>query len=113
VQKNRGRDCGYDHRPKENPAPPDRYRNGIIEHVAMPPFRLAGLHTGIDAPTLETRGANVLRSQLQIAQRAHETAAPLAASLKRLVRMKEARRLVRKRGRRVCILLDRTPYADL
>jgi hypothetical protein len=79
----------------------------------MPPFRFAGFHTGIGAPTLETRGANVLRSQLQIAQRAHEAAAPLAASLKRLVRMEEACRLVRKRSRRICILLDRAPDADL
>jgi hypothetical protein len=113
VQKNRGRDCGYNHRPKENPAPPDRHRNGIIEHVAIPPFRFAGLHTGIGAPTLETCGANVLRSQLQIAQRAHEAAAPLAASLKRLVRMEEACRLVLKRSRRICIPLDRAPDADL
>jgi len=113
VQKNRGWECGYEHRPKENPAPPDRHRNGIIEHVAMPPFRLAGLRAGISAPALETRWANVLRSQLQIAQRAHEAAAPLAARLKRLVRMKEACRLVRKRSRHPCALLDRAPHADL
>jgi hypothetical protein len=113
VQKNRGRDCGYNHGPKKNPAPPDRHRNGIIEHIAMPPFRLASPHTRIGAPTLETSGANVLRSQLQITQRAHEAAAPLAASLKRLVRMKEARCLIRKSGRRICVLPDHVPDSDL
>jgi hypothetical protein len=79
----------------------------------MPPFRLAGLCSGTSAATLKTRGADVLRSQLQIAQRAHKAAAPLAASLKRLVRMKEAGRLVRKRGRRICILLACAPHAHL
>jgi hypothetical protein len=79
----------------------------------MPPLRGAGSRNGIGAPALETRGANMLRSQLQIAQRAHEAAAPLTASLKRFVRMKEASRLVRKRGRCIGVLLDRAPYADL
>jgi hypothetical protein len=113
MQKNRRRESRYEHGPKQNPAPPDHHRNGIIEHVAMPPFRSAGLRTGTGTPVLETRGANVLRSQLQITQRAHEAAAPLAASLKRLVWMKEACRLVRKRGRSVCGLLDRAPHTDL
>jgi hypothetical protein len=113
VQKNHCRESGCEHGPKQNPAPPDHYRNGIIEHVAMPPFRFAGLGTGTGTPVLETRWANVLRSQLQIAQRAHEAAAPLAASLKRFVRMKEACRLARKRGRRIGVLLDRAPDADL
>jgi hypothetical protein len=101
VKKNRGRECSYDYWPKENPSPSDRDRNGIIEYIAMPPFRGAGPRTRIGAPLLETGGANVLRSQLQIAQRAHKAAAPLAARLKRLVRMKKACRLVRKRGRRI------------
>jgi len=79
----------------------------------MPPFRVASLRTGIGAPALEARGANVLRSQLQIAQRAHEAAAPVAASLKRLVRMKEACRLVRNGGRCICLLPDNGPEADL
>jgi hypothetical protein len=65
----------------------------------MPPFRLACFDAGIGAAALEACRANVLRSQLQIAQRAHEAAAALAASLKRLVRMKEACRLVGKRRR--------------
>lgn len=60
----------------------------------MPPFRLAGVSAGTAAPTLEARGANVLCSQLQITQRAHKATAPLAASLKRLVRMKETGRLL-------------------
>jgi len=59
--------CGYKPRPKKNPAPPDRHRNGIIEHFAMPPFPIACLHTGIDAPALETRWANVAPLPLQIA----------------------------------------------
>jgi len=113
VQKNRRRESGCEHGPKQNPAPPDHHHNGIIEHVAMPPFRFAGLRTGTGTPALETRWANVLRSQLQIAQCAHEAAAPLAASLKRLVWMKEACRLVRKRGRRVFVLLERAPHAEL
>jgi len=79
----------------------------------MPPFRLAGCHTGISALTLETRGANMFRSQLQIAQRAHEAAAPLTAGLKHLVWMKEACRLVRKRSRRIGVLPHRAPDADL
>jgi hypothetical protein len=61
----------------------------------MSPFGFAAVQPGIGTPALEARGANVLRSQLQIAQRTHESPASLAASLKSLVRMKEARCLVR------------------
>jgi len=113
MQENRGRDRGYDQGPKKNPTPPDGHRNGVIEHVAMPPFSLAGRHAGICAPTLETRGTNVLCSQLQIAQCAHEAAAPPTAGLKHLVRMKEACRLVCKRGGGICDLPDCAPDADL
>ena len=77
--------------------------------TAIPP---GSLHTGIGAPALEARGANVLRSQLQITQRAHESAAPLAAGLKRLVRMKKTCRLVGKRGRRIGVLPDHRPDPD-
>jgi hypothetical protein len=65
----------------------------------MPPFRLSGVCTGISSPALEARRANVLGSQLQVTQRAHKAAAPLAASLERLVGMKETGRLVRKGNR--------------
>jgi hypothetical protein len=94
VQHDDGRDRGDNHRPEQNPSPPDCERNGIIEHIAIPPFCLARLYAGIAAPALEASWANVLRSQLQIAQRTYEPAAPLAASLKCLVGMKEACRLV-------------------
>jgi hypothetical protein len=113
MQDDHGRDRGYNYGPKENPTPPDCQRNGIVEHIAIPPFRLASLHTGIGAPTLEAWGANVLRSQLQITQRANESATPLAASLKRLVRMKKAGRLVRKRRHGIAILANHRPNANL
>ena len=113
VQENHGRDRGYNCGPKENPRPPDRQRNGIIEHIAIPPFRLASLGTGIGAPALEACRANVLRSQLQITERAHESAAALAARLKGLVRMKKTCRLVRKRGRCIVVLANHRPDADL
>src|SRR6266852_3700034 len=79
----------------------------------MPPFRFAASQPGIGAAALEACGANVFRSQLQIAQRAHEPAAPLAASLKRLIRMKKARRLVRHRGGSARILAHSAPKPDL
>jgi hypothetical protein len=113
VQKNRGRERCDKHRPNDNPSPPDRYRDRIIEHIAMPPFRFAASQPGIYAATLEARRANVFCSQLQIAQRAHEPAAPLTASLKRLIRMKKARRLVRHRGGSTRILPQGAPPPDL
>jgi hypothetical protein len=79
----------------------------------MPPFRFAASQPGICAATLEARRANVFCSQLQIAQRAHEPAAPLTASLKRLIRMKKARRLVRHRGGSTRILAHSAPKPDL
>jgi hypothetical protein len=101
MQDNRGRQRGDNRRPKQNPAPPNSQCNRIIEHIAMPPFRLTGVDAGSAAPALEANGANMLCSQLQITQRAHKAATPLAARLERLVRMKETRRLVRKRFRGV------------
>src|SRR6267154_2230486 len=79
----------------------------------MPPFRLASVRAGTAAPALEARWANVLRSQLQVTQRAHKAAAPLAASLERLVRVKETGCLVRKRNRGVCARAGNRPDADL
>jgi len=84
--------------PEDDPTPADRQRDRIIEHVAVPPFRLNPVRPGRGAPALETGGANMLCSQLQIAQSTYESAAPLTASLVRLVRMKEARRLIRHGG---------------
>jgi hypothetical protein len=55
----------------------------------------------------------VIGPELQIAQRTHESAAPLAASLKRLVRMKKTGRLFRKGGGRVVVLANQLPDADL
>jgi len=79
----------------------------------MPPFRFVSRRAGTVSPALEARRANVLRSQLQVTQRAHKAAATLAASLERLVRMKETGCLVRKRNRGVCILAGNRPDADL
>jgi hypothetical protein len=79
----------------------------------MPPFRFAASQPGISAAALEACRANVFCSQLQIAQRAHEPAAPLAASLKRLIRMKKAGRLVRHRGGGTRILPQGAPQPDL
>src|SRR5271156_4544132 len=78
----------------------------------MPPFRRAALQTGIGAPTLEARGANVLRSELQVAQRAQKAAAPLAARLECLLRMKEACSLLRHRGRCIRFLLRNRPVSN-
>jgi hypothetical protein len=112
MQDDHGGNRGYNDGPKENPTPSDCHRDGIIEHIAIPPFRLASLRTGIGAPTLEASGTNVLRAQLQIAQRTYEPAAPLTASLKRLVRMKKAGRLVRKRGYCIVVLANNLPDVD-
>src|ERR1700722_3686976 len=64
----------------------------------MPPFCFAVTLPSIGASALETRGANVFGSQLQVTQRAQKAAAPLAASLKCFLRVKETRRLLRHRG---------------
>lgn len=79
----------------------------------MPPFCFATMGTGIDAPALKACGANVLGSQLQIAQRAHKSAATLAASLKHFVRMEKACGLVRHCRRRARVLPQRRPQPDL
>ena len=74
----------------------------------MPPFRFTGVsaRAGIAAAALEACGANVLCSQLQITQRTYKAATPLAASLKRLLRVKETSCLVRKGNGGVCVRAD-------
>ncbi len=110
VQNNGRRQRGDNRRPEHNPAPSGRHRNGIVEYVAMPPLRLVPA-PGIGASTLEARGANVLSSQLQVAQRAQKTPAPLAASLEGLLWVKETGRLLRHRGDDVHFLLRHRPDA--
>src|SRR5580704_5510488 len=78
----------------------------------MPPFRFAAVPPAIGAPALKARGANVLRSELQIAQRAQKAAAPLAACLERILRVKKACRLLRHRGRRIRFLTRNRPDSN-
>src|SRR5580698_11646306 len=79
----------------------------------MPPLGLAAIQHRIDAPALKACRANVVRSQLQIAQRAHKSSASLAASLKRFVGVKETGRLIRhRRGGIHAVAYDR-PSANL
>src|SRR5436305_14569808 len=95
MQINRSRNSDDNNGPEENPAPSQRRRDRIVEYVAMPPLCLAVGLPGIGCPAIKAGWANMLRSQLQIAQGAEEPAALLAARLKRLVRMKEACSLFR------------------
>src|SRR5215472_8012945 len=98
VKKDHHRERDVKGWPEDDPAPAHRQRDRIIEDVAMPPFRLNAVRPGRGAPAFKTGGANMLCSQLQIAQSTHESATPLTASLVRLVRMKKARRLIRHGG---------------
>src|SRR5580700_4012430 len=78
----------------------------------MPPLRFAAIPPRIGAPALEARRANVLRSELQVTQRAQKAAASLAANLNRFLRVKEACRLLRHRGYYVRFLPRNRPDSN-
>jgi hypothetical protein len=113
MQNDHGWDRGYNQRPNENPGAANGQGNGIIEHIAITPFRLACLCPGSGEPALETRRANVLGSQLQIAESTDKAATALAASLKSLVGMEKTGCLVRKRGGGIGVLANDRPDANL